>query len=331
MKTAFKKTLIAFLIFILSLIGILIGVIKGWSQSGSLIESMMMVDFTGLLLGVLGASVLILISVALTFWLAHTWSIEQPALGKQIIRLAMLVSILLILVFGGMGNRSNRFTYTLDSELFLTQKEINLMMKILPFRFTLYALIVYLTGSVFNPTVAAPQPSAENGTFCCGVIDGQPQFHQDSKRHSDQFPNRRYAQTFAANLNVGEPYTVRLIYFLPSDRQPQPDIDTKMDRLIKDTQQFYAEMMESHGFSGEKPFGLKPIRTGKAVVHHVNGKFNDAYYYNSGVWEELNQQFDRSNTFYLTALDVSTERIDRFCGRGGRGKHEWDCPHPRIR
>ena len=54
MKTAFKKTLIAFLIFILSLIGILIGVIKGWAQSGSLIESMMMVDFTGLLLGVFG-------------------------------------------------------------------------------------------------------------------------------------------------------------------------------------------------------------------------------------------------------------------------------------
>ena len=103
MKIAFKKTLIGFLIFILSLIGILIGVIRRWSQSGSLIESMMMVDFTGLLLGVLGASILILISVALTFWLAHAWSVEQPTLGEQIIRLATLVSILLILVFGGMG------------------------------------------------------------------------------------------------------------------------------------------------------------------------------------------------------------------------------------
>ena len=103
MKTALTKTLIAFSIFILSLIGILIGVIKGWSQSGSLIESMMMVDFSGLLLSVLGASILILISVALIFWLAHAWSTEQPALGEQIIRLAMLVSVLLILVFGGMG------------------------------------------------------------------------------------------------------------------------------------------------------------------------------------------------------------------------------------
>lgn len=32
---------------------------------------------------------------------------------------------------------------------------------------------------------------------------------------------------------------VRLIYFVPSDRQPQPDIDTKMDKLIKDVQQGY--------------------------------------------------------------------------------------------
>ena len=103
MKTAFIKTLIAFFIFILSLIGILIGVIKQWSQSGSLIESMMMVDFSGLLLSVLGASILILISIALIFWLAHAWSVEHPALGEQIIRLAMIVSILLILVFGGMG------------------------------------------------------------------------------------------------------------------------------------------------------------------------------------------------------------------------------------
>ena len=64
---------------------------------------MMMVDFSGLLLNVLGVSILILISVALIFWLAHAWSVEQPTLGEQIIRLAMFVSILLILVFGGMG------------------------------------------------------------------------------------------------------------------------------------------------------------------------------------------------------------------------------------
>lgn len=103
MTKAFKKTLIAFLLFILLLIGILFLVIRHWSRYGSLSETMRMVNFSELLLALLGASILILISIALTFWLAHAWSIEQPSLGERIIRLAMVVSILLILVFGGLG------------------------------------------------------------------------------------------------------------------------------------------------------------------------------------------------------------------------------------
>ena len=103
MKTAFQKTLIAFLVFIGILIGILIVVIQRWSQYSSLPETMQMVDFRGILLAVFSTSILTLISIVLIFWLAHAWSVEQPKLGGQIIRLAMVVSILLILVFGGLG------------------------------------------------------------------------------------------------------------------------------------------------------------------------------------------------------------------------------------
>ena len=56
------------------------------------------------------------------------------------------------------------------------------------FRFTLYAIIGYLTGFTFNPTFAASQPSGGNGTHFCGVIDSSP-----DKQHPNQFPNRRYA------------------------------------------------------------------------------------------------------------------------------------------
>ena len=31
---------------------------------------------------------------------------------------------------------------------------------------------------------------------------------------------------------------VRVVYILPSDRRPQPDINTKLDTLVKDVQQF---------------------------------------------------------------------------------------------
>lgn len=103
MGTAFKKALFAFIGFIVVLGGILIGVVLKYSQYGSLPETMQMVDFSGLLLAVLGACVLSLVSVALTFWLARTWASEHPELGDRIIRLALVVSISLIVVFGGLA------------------------------------------------------------------------------------------------------------------------------------------------------------------------------------------------------------------------------------
>ena len=175
-------------------------------------------------------------------------------------------------------------------------------------RCTLYAIMVYLTGFTFNPTFAASQPSGRNGTHFCGVIDSSP-----DKQHSDQFPNRRHART-SANLDVGEPYTVRLIYFLPNDRQPRPSIDIELHGRIKGIQQYYADVMEYHGF-GRKTFRFEIDADGKAMVHHVRGRFNDAYYQNPSVgswivWNEIEEQFDTSRNIYLLVLDISSEYLD---------------------
>ena len=87
-----------------------------------------------------------------------------------------------------------------------------------------------------------------------------------------------------------------------------------MDRLIKDVQQSYAEVMENHGF-GRKTFRLETDSDGKVVVHHVNGRFNDAYYQNPSVgfwivWNEIEEQFDTSRNIYLLVLDISSEYLD---------------------
>ena len=116
---------------------------------------------------------------------------------------------------------------------------------------------------------------------------------------------------------------VRLIYFTPRDRKPQPDIDAKMDKLIKDVQKFYAENMKHRGL-GKKTFLFETDRHGNAVVHHVKGKHKDAHYHNESVivWEEIYTKFDKSKNFYLTALDISTELLDSgedgegVCGKG---------------
>ena len=107
------------------------------------------------------------------------------------------------------------------------------------------------------------------------------------------------------HLNVGEPYTVRLIYFLPRDRQSKPDIDTKMDTLIKNVQQAYARDMERHGF-GRKTFRIETDATGKAVVHHVAGQFAAAYYEGGTIGKvlgEINEQFDIQKNIYLAVVD----------------------------
>ena len=98
---------------------------------------------------------------------------------------------------------------------------------------------------------------------------------------------------------------VRLIYFIPNDRTPDPKIDTKMDMLIKEVQQFYSEMMESHGF-GKKTFQFQTDRTGKAVVHHINGEFADAHYFDETVDKvlgEVRKQFDTSKSIYVIAIN----------------------------
>ena len=104
-------------------------------------------------------------------------------------------------------------------------------------------------------------------------------------------------------------YTVRTVYIVPNDRKPDPDMDTKLDKLMKETQQFYANLMEFHGF-GRKTFRLETDATGDVIVHHVNGKHSDAHYQNSTtgseiVWEEIKEKFDTSKNIYVMALDIS--------------------------
>ena len=113
---------------------------------------------------------------------------------------------------------------------------------------------------------------------------------------------------------------VRLIYFLPTNRTAQQDINAKMDTLIRDVQQFYAEQMDTHGF-GRKTFSFETDANSQAVVHHVNGRFTD-YYYDDNTFdkivEEIEQRFDLSQNLYLISVDTGSERINtHWCGQGG--------------
>ena len=116
-----------------------------------------------------------------------------------------------------------------------------------------------------------------------------------------------------AGVNVGFENTlidqkapmVRLIYFFPRDRQPQLDINAKIDGLIKDTQKLYADEMERHGF-GRKTFRFETDTHGNAVVYHVKGRFRDQEY-NDGkasVTADIHEQLGGSQIDFHV-IDVS--------------------------
>ncbi len=165
--------------------------------------------------------------------------------------------------------------------------------------------IIYF--SCFVPSVYSFQSSTGNGIHLCGYGDGQAD-------------NRRYARNLAF-FNVGTPRTVRLIYFLPADRQPRQGIEEKIDTLIKDVRQFYADQMGDHGF-GRRTFNIETGHDGRARVHRVNGQFADTYYHGNyqetleKIWREIHSQFDTSQNIYLALVDVGNEQIGDVAGVG---------------
>ena len=127
------------------------------------------------------------------------------------------------------------------------------------------------------------------------------------------------------------PNKVSLIYFLPSDRDRQPGIDSKLNTLIKSAQQFYASQMESQGF-GSKTFTFETNQNGNATVYDVRGRFTDAFYRNdtyNKIQEEILSQFDITKHVYLVVADVSSELIkvgnqSNVCGVAHSGWNSLD-------
>ena len=181
--------------------------------------------------------------------------------------------------------------------------------------FTLYATIIYLTSDTLNPVLAATRPFGGSATHVCGVIDDQ-----WNKQYSDQYPNRRYARAAAANLNVGEPRTVRLIYFLPNDRPYRADVVQRMKDEIRTVQNFFADEMEAHGY-GRRTFRVETDVQGELKVHRMDGKHPDVHYLDDTVGtvlHEVEETFDLNANVYIIAIDKSINAIGRGGGVGGR-------------
>ena len=173
------------------------------------------------------------------------------------------------------------------------------------FSFALYVIFcaIYTTLDLAS---AASLPAAE-----CGVIDYKPD-------------NRHYARTFAANLNVGEPRAVRLIYFLPNDRPYRADVVQRMKDEIRNIQTFYAENMQAHGYQ-DMTFKIEANAQGEPVVHRVDAQHPEIHYLEGNehkVISEVEEKYDTGQNIYFIVLDNRTDLVGVVAsGRGGnRGK-----------
>ena len=119
------------------------------------------------------------------------------------------------------------------------------------------------------------------------------------------------SNSIGANLNVGEPRTVRMIYFLPNDR-PYRDYGVQwIKREILRAQSFYTQQMARHGYE-KLSFRIETDSQGEPKVHRVDGEHPNNHYLidtPSAVEQEISQVFDLRANVYLILIDNSTGRI----------------------
>ena len=122
-----------------------------------------------------------------------------------------------------------------------------------------------------------------------------------------------------ADLNVGEPRTVRMIYFLPNDRTYRADLAESMKVRIRQVQTLFSEQMQGHGY-GDRTFAFETDAQGGPLVHRVDGQHPDSHYSNSvhHVWDEIEQTYDLDANVYFIVRDTGPGGPAGIGGRRGK-------------
>ena len=159
-----------------------------------------------------------------------------------------------------------------------------------------FTIILHLSILLYLPSVGYASPPADGSVHLCTPFD------------SEEMRERYRASKRAYNLNVGQPRTVRMIYFLPKDRPFLQEVVDNMKITIPKVQAFFGEQMQAHGY-GYKTFQFETDDADEPVVHRVDGQYPISHYaffqvnpYT--VVDEVGQTFDISKNIYLIVIDT---------------------------
>ena len=157
-----------------------------------------------------------------------------------------------------------------------------------------HSAVLALIGFVLSPLAVAHASSSPNDSeHFCQLID----FEQWERDHPRPAAKR-------LTLNVGEPRTVRMIYFLPNDRPYRQEVVDSMKVAIRRVQTFYAEQMEAHGY-GYKTFRIETDAQGEPLVHRVDGRHSERLG-GGPMINQLGEMFDVNANIYNIILDSAT-------------------------
>ena len=180
------------------------------------------------------------------------------------------------------------------------------------------------TISDISPLVANTGLGSGDRVF----VNDNPLSFVSIKTHIPALQSRGVTVEFddTTHLNVGDPRTVRLIYFLPNDRPYRADVVQRLKDEIRSIQTFYAEQMGAHGH-GNKTFHVETDHQGEPMVHHVDGQYPNSHYYTEGIARtEIAQAFNLNANLYFIVIDTDVlRRNDTGQPIGGAG-----APHGKI-
>lgn len=156
------------------------------------------------------------------------------------------------------------------------------------------------------PHAARTSPAPSDSVLHCVILD-----EEDWRRLGGQVAGKH-----AADRDVGEPRTVRMIYFLPSDRPyRQAVVDTMKARMVR-LQRFFGEQMEAHGY-GQMTFRYETDAAGEPVVHRLDGQHGDWHYHDrtsATVSKEVWQAYDSNYVVFFIVIDNRAGKTIGYAG-----------------
>ncbi len=101
---------------------------------------------------------------------------------------------------------------------------------------------------------------------------------------------------------------LHIAYFIPSDRQPEPDRYSRLDRVMTEVRRFYREGMKQNGF-GPMTFELDRNEQGQLKIHEVRGA-EPMHAYGRDGYDKVRQEV--RDALAKEGLDIDNETIVIF-------------------